>query len=176
MTCETNSPPRQGSLSSAGEECGSQRLMGPSQCCVSPEAKVQGSLGQCSGKGNGTPLRHSCLENPVDGGAWWAAVHGVTQSRTRLKRLSMHALEKETATHSVFLPGDSQGRGAWRAAVCGVAQSRTRLKRLSSSSVATSQREPPRGLTRHQGPVCGQTSRNKNVAGGALGAGRGGTP
>ena len=35
-----------------------------------------------------TPLQYSCLENPMDGGAWWAAVHGVTQSRTRLKRLS----------------------------------------------------------------------------------------
>ena len=41
-----------------------------------------------SGEGNGTPLQYSCLENPMDGGAWWAAVHGVTQSRTRLKRLS----------------------------------------------------------------------------------------
>ena len=40
------------------------------------------------GEGNGTPLQHSCLENPMNGGAWWAAVHGVAQSRTRLKRLS----------------------------------------------------------------------------------------
>ena len=40
------------------------------------------------GEGNGTPLQYSCLENPRDGGAWWAAVHGVAQSRTRLKRLS----------------------------------------------------------------------------------------
>ena len=36
------------------------------------------------GEGNGTPLQHSCLENPMDGGAWWAAVHGVAKSRTRL--------------------------------------------------------------------------------------------
>ena len=42
----------------------------------------------CIGEGNGNPLQHSCLENPRDGGAWWAAVHGVAQSRTRLKRLS----------------------------------------------------------------------------------------
>ena len=42
----------------------------------------------CSGEGNGNPLQCSCLENPRDGGAWWAAVYGVTQSRTRLKRLS----------------------------------------------------------------------------------------
>ena len=40
------------------------------------------------GEGNGTPLQYSCLENPMDGGAWWAAVYGVAQSRTRLKRLS----------------------------------------------------------------------------------------
>ena len=42
----------------------------------------------CGGLGNGNPLQCSCLENPRDGGAWWAAVYGVTQSRTRLKRLS----------------------------------------------------------------------------------------
>ena len=42
----------------------------------------------CIGEGNGTPLQCSCLENPRDGGAWWAAVYGVTQSWTRLKRLS----------------------------------------------------------------------------------------
>ena len=42
----------------------------------------------CMGEGNGNPLQCSCLENPRDGGAWWAAVYGVTQSRTQLKRLS----------------------------------------------------------------------------------------
>ena len=42
----------------------------------------------CIGEGNGNPLQCSCLENPRDGGAWWAAVYGVSQSRTRLKRLS----------------------------------------------------------------------------------------
>ena len=41
-----------------------------------------------SGEGNGTPLQYSCLENPMDGGAWWAAVHGVAKSRTQLKRFS----------------------------------------------------------------------------------------
>ena len=43
------------------------------------------------GEGNGNPLQYSCLENPVDRGAWWAAVHRAAQSRTRLKQLSMHA-------------------------------------------------------------------------------------
>ena len=42
----------------------------------------------CIGEGNGNPLQSSCLENPRDGGAWWAAIYGVAQSRTRLKRLS----------------------------------------------------------------------------------------
>ena len=42
----------------------------------------------CSGEGNGNPLQCSCLENPRDGGAWWAAVYGVAQSQIRLKRLS----------------------------------------------------------------------------------------
>ena len=42
----------------------------------------------CIGGGNGNPLQYSCLENPRDGGAWWAAVYGVTQSQTRLKQLS----------------------------------------------------------------------------------------
>ena len=42
----------------------------------------------CIGEGNGNPLQCSCLENPGDGGAWWAAIYGVVQSRTRLKRLS----------------------------------------------------------------------------------------
>ena len=41
-------------------------------------------LGRAPGEGNGNPLQYSCLENPTDGGAWWAAVHGVTKSRTRL--------------------------------------------------------------------------------------------
>ena len=42
-------------------------------------------------EGNGNPLQYYCQENPVDGGAWWAAVHRVAQGQTRLKRLSMHA-------------------------------------------------------------------------------------
>ena len=50
----------------------------------------------CIGEGNGNPLRCSCLENPRDRGAWWAAVYGVTQSRTRLKRLS-------SSSSSIFL-------------------------------------------------------------------------
>ena len=56
------------------------------------------------GEGNGTPLQYSCLENPMDGGAWWAAVHGVAKSRTRLNdfTFTFHfpVLKEEKATHS----------------------------------------------------------------------------
>ena len=71
------------------------------------------------GEGNGTPLQHSCLENPMDGGAWWAPVHGVDKSQTRLSDFAFtfhfHALEKEMATHSSVLawriPGTGEPRG-----------------------------------------------------------------
>ena len=67
------------------------------------------------GEGNGTPLQFSCLENPMDGGTWWAAVLGVAKSRTRLSDFTFtshfHALEKEMATHSSVLAGEFQGRG-----------------------------------------------------------------
>ena len=69
---------------------------------------------------------YSCLENPVDRGAWWAAVHGVTQSRTQLKQLSMHALEKEMPTPIQCSCLDNpRDRGAWWAAIHVVAQSQT---------------------------------------------------
>ena len=73
----------------------------------------------------------------MDGGAWWAAVHGVATSRARLSDFTFTfdfpALEKEMATHSSVLAWRIPG-GAWWAAVSGVAQGRTRLKRLSCSS------------------------------------------
>ena len=64
---------------------------------------------------NGTPLQYSCLENPMDGGAWWGAVHGVARSRTRLSDFTFtfhfHALEKEMATHSSVLAWRIPGTG-----------------------------------------------------------------
>ena len=75
----------------------------------------------------------------MDGGTWWAAVHGVAKSQTRLSDFSFtfhfHALEKEMATHSSVLAWRIPGTGepGW-ASVYGVAQSRTRLKRRSHSS------------------------------------------
>ena len=67
------------------------------------------------GEGNGTPLQYSCLENPMDGGARWAAVHGVTRSQTWLSDFTFtfhfHALEKEMATHSSVLAWRIPGMG-----------------------------------------------------------------
>ena len=63
---------------------------------------------------NGTPLQYSCLENPMDGGDWWAAVHGVAKSRTRLSDFTftfMHWRRKWQPT-PVFLPGESQRQGS----------------------------------------------------------------
>ena len=68
-----------------------------------------------SGEGDGTPLQYSCLENPMDRGAWWAAVCGVTKSRTRLSNLTFtfyfHSLEKEMATQSSVLAWRIPGTG-----------------------------------------------------------------
>ena len=87
-------------------------------------------------EGNGNPIQYSCLENPVDSGAWWAAVYGVAQSRTRLKWLSMQACIGEGNGNPLQCSclENPRDRGAWWAAVYGVAQSRPWLKRLSSSS------------------------------------------
>ena len=66
-------------------------------------------------EGNGTPLQYSCLENPMDGGAWKATVYGVTKSQTRLSDFTFtfhfHALEKEMATHSSVLAQRIPGMG-----------------------------------------------------------------
>ena len=72
-------------------------------------------LGRSPGEGNGTPLQYSCLENPMDRGAWGDAVHGVAKSQTRLSdstfTFHFHALEKEMATHSSVLAWRIQGTG-----------------------------------------------------------------
>ena len=68
-----------------------------------------------NGEGNGISLQYSCLENPMNGGAWWAAVHGVAKSWTRLSDFPFtfyfHALEKEIATHSSVLAWRIPGMG-----------------------------------------------------------------
>ena len=69
----------------------------------------------CNGEGNGSPLQYSCLETPKDGGAWWATVHGVAKSQTRLSdfpfTFHFHTLEKEMATHSSVLAWRVPGTG-----------------------------------------------------------------
>ena len=101
------------------------------------------------GEGNGTPLQYSCLENPMDGGPWWAAVNGVARSRTRLSDFTFFHF-------SLSCIGEGNGNPlqcsclenprdweAWWAAVYGVAQSGTRLKRLSNSSSSMPQDSVP---------------------------------
>ena len=82
-----------------------------------------------NGEGTGSPLQYSCLETPMDGGAWWAAVHGIAKSRTRLSDFTFtfhfHALEKKWQPTPVFLPGESRGRGSLVGCCLWVAQSRT---------------------------------------------------
>ena len=82
---------------------------------VLPRLTVQCLIDCVFGEGNGTPLRYSCLENPMDGGAWSAAVHGIARSRTRLSDFTFtfqfHTLEKEMATHSSVLAWRIPGTG-----------------------------------------------------------------
>ena len=92
------------------------------------------------GEGNGKPLQYSCLENPMDGGAWWAAVHGVATSWSRLSNFTFTSRNGEGNGNPLqcsCLENPRDGR-AWWAAVYGVAQSRTRLKQLGSSSIYVS--------------------------------------
>ena len=90
-------------------------------------------------EGNGTPIQYSCLENPMDRRVWWASVHGVTKSQTRLRDFTF------TFSLTCIAEGNGnplqcsclenpRGRRAWWADIYGVAQSWTPLKRLSSSS------------------------------------------
>ena len=88
--------------------------------CSAGDARDASSVaesGRSPGEGNGTPLQCSCLENPWDGGDWWATVCGVAQSRTRLKRLS------SSSSQYSFLE-KPMNKGTWRATVCGVARVR----------------------------------------------------
>ena len=88
---------------------------------------------------NGTPLQYFCLENPVDGGAWWAVVHGVARvGRNWATSLSLSCIREGNGNplQCSCLENPRDGE-AWWAAICGVAQSRTWLKRLSSNLAVT---------------------------------------
>ena len=90
-------------------------------------------------EGNGTPLQYPCLEGPMDGGAWWAAVHGVARSRAQLSDFAFtfhfHALEKEMATHSSVLAWRIPGTWEPGGLPSTGSHSQTWLKQLSSSSM-----------------------------------------
>ena len=100
---------------------------GKGSTCHGEDLCLIPGLKRSPGEGKGYPLQYSCLENPVDREAWWAAVHGVARSRTRLRDFTFTfqfpALEKEMATHSSVLawripwtegPGGLQSMGSQR--------------------------------------------------------------
>ena len=87
----------------------------------------------CVGEGNGNPLQCSCLENPRDGGAWWAAVYGVTQSRTRLKRLSSSSNNRLVIT---FLPKSKRLLISWLQSPSAVILEPRKIKSATVSTVS----------------------------------------
>ena len=81
------------------EEPGGLQSMGSLESDTTEQLHFHFSL-SCIGEGNGNPLQCSCLENPRDGGAWWATIYGVAQSRTQLKRLSSSSRVTNTHIHT----------------------------------------------------------------------------
>ena len=105
----------------AANSSGSTKFPGPDASCYFKVPLLLFIFCNCNivnsvfGEGNGTPLQSSCLENPIGGGAWWAAVHGVAKSQARLNNFTFtfhfHALEKEMAPHSSVLAWRIPGTG-----------------------------------------------------------------
>ena len=92
--------------------------IGKESACNAGDLGSIPELGRSPGGGRGDPLQCSCLENPRDGGAWRAAIYGVAQSQTQLKRLSSSRpihWRREQQSSPVFLPGESHGQ---RSLVC----------------------------------------------------------
>ena len=85
---------------------------------IIPSTPLHNALKKNNGECNGTPLQYSCLENPMDGGAWWAAVHGVAKGQTWLSDFTFafhfYALEKEMATYCSVLAWRIPGMGSHR--------------------------------------------------------------
>ena len=114
-------------------------------------------------EGNGTPLQYSCLENPTDGGAWKAAVHGVAKSRTRLSDFTFtfhfHALEKEMATHSSVLAWRIPGTGK----LGGLPSMGSHRVRHDWSDLAAAAENTKKGFP------CGSADKESNCSGGNWG-------
>ena len=95
---------------SPGADCGSDH-----ELLIAKFRLKWKKVGKSTGEGNGIPLQYSCLKNPIDGGAWKAAVHGVAEGRTQLSDFTFtfhfHALEKEMAIHSTVLAWRIPGTG-----------------------------------------------------------------
>ena len=87
------------------EEPGGLQSMGSLASDMTERLHFHFSL-SCIGEGNGNPLQCSCLENPRDWGAWWAAVYGVARSRTRLKRLSSSSMLFSMVTAPIDIPAN----------------------------------------------------------------------
>ena len=123
--------PSSGDLPNHGNEPGSPALETYALTSEPPGKPL------AKGEGNSSQLLYSCLENPVDRGAWWPAVHGFAQSWTRLKQLSTHVCIGEGNGNPLqyFCLENPRDRGVWWAAVYGVSQSWAGLKRLSSSRI-----------------------------------------
>ena len=88
---------------------------GKESACNAGDLGSTPGLGKSPGEGNGNPLQYSYLENSMSGGAWWAAVHGITKSWTQLSNFAFtfhfHALEKERVAHSSVLVWRIPGMG-----------------------------------------------------------------
>ena len=110
------------------EEPGRLQFMGSLELDTTKRLHFDFSL-SCIGEGNGNPLQCSCLENPGDGGAWWAVVYGVSQSRTRLKWLSSSSRVYLKEARRVHLKNSYQKKktvvfcGDWHCCFCLVTQS-----------------------------------------------------
>ena len=94
------------------EEPGGPQSMGSLRVGQDSATSLSLSL-SCTGEGNGTPLQCSCLENPRDSGAWRAAIYGVAQSRTRLKRLTSSSKRETVETMTDFIFGGLQNHCRW---------------------------------------------------------------
>ena len=96
------------------EEPGGLKFMGRYESNMPEQLHFHFSF-SCIGEGNGNPLQYSYLENPMGGGAWWAAIHGAAKSGTRLSDFTLtfhfHAWDKEMATHSSVLAWRIPGTG-----------------------------------------------------------------